>query len=74
MMQSDNHADVTGAEDDWRERFCLAWEAGIEVLCGLVGIGAGLLVLAGVVALVAAFPIPLAIMAGALMLAKALPR
>lgn len=73
-MQPDNHADTAGPEDDWAERFCLAWEAGVEVLCGLVGIGVGLMVLAGVVALIAAFPVPLAIVAGTLIIAKALPR
>jgi len=66
--------DQMGIEDDWTERFCLAWEAGVEVLCGLAGIGLAVLVLAGAVALIAAFPVPLAIVAGALIIAKALRR
>ena len=70
-MQTDNQAD---AEDNWAERFCLAWEAGVEVLCGLIGLGLGLLALACIIALIAAFPVPLAIIAGALIIAKALPR
>ena len=71
-MQPDNHADTAGPEDDWAERFCLAWEAGVEVLCGLVRIGLGLLVLAGAISLIAALPISVAIILGALVIASAL--
>lgn len=69
-MQSDNHADVSCTEDDWRERFCMAWEAGVEVLCGLVGIGLSLLVIFAACALVAAFPVPAAIITAALILVR----
>lgn len=71
-MQPDNHADARGVNDDWAERFCLTWEAGVEVLCGLVGIGVGLLGLAGVVALILALPMAAVILGGALIIAMAL--
>lgn len=73
-MQPDNHTDARGIEDDWAERFCLAWETGVEVLCGLVGIGVGLMVVAGLVALIAAFPVPVAVIIGALIVAGAICR
>ncbi|PNQ03645.1 hypothetical protein A8G00_10460 [Sphingobium sp. SA916] len=73
-MQSDNHTDPAGPEPDWAERFCLAWEAGVEVLCGLVGIGVGLMLLSGLVALAVALPIPAAIFCGAIIIVMSLQR
>ncbi len=63
-MQPDNHADAAGPQDDWRERFCLAWEAGVEMLGGLVILVAGLLVVAILLAVFAALPIPLTVIIG----------
>ena len=65
-MLPDNHVDGTGAGDDWRERFCLAWEAGVEVLGGLVAIALGLVVLGGLVAIVSSLPAVTGIIIGTL--------